>query len=77
MARRSVRALRADDAVIDGEPARVDPAGGDGGGQCAVRFAIVVTVAEAALPEAGAKFAETVFDILAIKVAEAEFLQPR
>ena len=63
--------------MIDGKPARVDPAGGDGGGQRAVRLTVVVTVAEAAPPEVGAKLAESVFDILAIEVGEAEFLQPR
>src|SRR6185369_4800271 len=68
-------ALRAYDAMVGSEPPFVDFAGGDGRAQHAVRLPVVLAVAEAALAEVGAEFAEGVFDFLAVEMAETELLQ--
>ena len=63
--------------MIDGEAPAVDFSGGNRRLQGTVRLAVVVAIAEATLPEVGAKLAEGEFDFLAVEVAEAEFLQFR
>ena len=61
--------------MIKRKTAGVDLAGFYGGDQCAIRFTVVAAVAEAALAEVGAEFAEGGFDFLTVEVAEAEFLE--
>lgn len=63
------------DAVINREASFVDFSCLDRRRQSAVGFPVVVAVAKTTLAEVGPKLAESVFDVLPVKVAETEFLQ--
>src|SRR5574343_565851 len=71
----SAPVLGADDAVVDGKTRFFDVPGIDRCIQRAVRLAVMAAVPEAALAEIGAEFPKSAFDVLAVEVAEAEFLE--
>ena len=63
--------------MIGGKARFIDLFGVDRSNQGAIRFPVVVAVAETALTEIGAKLREGLFDFLTFEVAKAEFLQAR